>query len=100
MQLKLNAKGNSKVPVGDRVFFYFIHNEQEFGMFYDKKVIVGKLIDLLLKEFGIGSTKNLNRVRLRLKCKDVFLENSLDLDQLLQNGIIENGSYIELVQGE
>ena len=75
MRLKLNAKGNKEIPSTNRFYYKLlvvsaINNPNELLLFSDSKMIVGKLVDNLVKELDLA------RGELKFRLKRGFKMNS------------------------
>jgi hypothetical protein len=92
MKLKLNAAGDKKVDMKARVHFYAIYNGVEKGLFFYHKITVGKLTDLLAREFDCLQ----KRGELELVHDRVVLGNSFSLEELVSKGGLSNGGTIYL----
>jgi hypothetical protein len=98
MRLKLNAKGNSNIQMADRVYLSVeFDSGLSCSVYYNKNLIIGKLVDVLCPLDGLVNKNNLEgavMIGLVESSSGKVLPMGSTLQQVIELGLIVNGSSV------
>lgn len=102
MRLKLNGKGDSQIPMSNRVYMTIIEGSTKSNLFFNQNTIIGRLVDILASRSKIVNNNNLGGVRIALfnGTDGKVLEMSKTLQDLITSNVIYNGSTLILKQSD
>ncbi|KAJ3320665.1 AN1-type zinc finger protein 1 [Boothiomyces sp. JEL0866] len=92
MKLKQSAKGNGDIPMDQRAYFK-INGK---NLFFKKEIVIGKLLDLCLKELGMIFNDKLGLFGVDASGNETLLNTSDRIDDLFTRNIIYNGCTLTL----
>ncbi|KAJ3311577.1 AN1-type zinc finger protein 1 [Boothiomyces sp. JEL0838] len=92
MKLKQSAKGNGDIPMEQRAYF----KVNEKNLFFKKEIVVGKLLDLCLKELGMLFNENLGLYGVDTSGNETLLNTSDKIEDLFTRNISMQVSFRQL----
>ncbi|KAJ3254547.1 AN1-type zinc finger protein 1 [Boothiomyces macroporosus] len=92
MRLKQSAKGNGDIPMEQRAYF----KVNEKNLFFKREIVVGKLLDLCLKELGMLFNENLGLYGVDTSGNETLLNTSDKIEDLFTRNVLYNGCTLLL----
>ncbi|KAJ3276664.1 AN1-type zinc finger protein 1 [Terramyces sp. JEL0728] len=96
MKLKMSAKGKGDIPMDQRAYFKI----NDKNLFYKKDIVVGKLLDLAVKELGMVFKDSLGLYGVDIAGVETRLSTSEKIDSLFSRNVIYNGCTLLLKTSE
>jgi len=100
-ELKRMAKGNEKIPPGDRIYLYVKNSQNEnktWHLFFEKSQTVGRFLDAAAKAMQIQNLNNRGVEEEKLRVEHEKSGHIEDLSATLES-VAGNGHTLTLVRG-